>query len=304
MDRFRELVSKLNVGDLSIGDLSRARTPSPQPPAPDLVVRQKQILDELPATKAFIDSLPRHVVTKQAVDNEKKAAEATLLLGRVDDLIRTHVTAAHDLRKYVEQLSDIKIHLSVAQDQAYSLHQQLVEIDREINQAETAASQVDLDRLQQTEDAIFEVYAKQRRADLKQKKQEYEDKLASFQRDRFVVSKDFSQRPSSRPRRPSQAPPISPPVALRPVLEESNAEIRLEHDEAHRSGLDAFLAADEGSSSRPPPAERPAPKGKSGESTGAKRGKGKKITGGIHVPAKAAPARPKIDIMADEDFSD
>ncbi|KAJ6258779.1 hypothetical protein Dda_6832 [Drechslerella dactyloides] len=299
MDRFRELVSKLNVGDLSIGDLSRARTPSPQPPAPDVVARQREILDELPATKAFIDSLPRHVISKTAAENDKKAAEAILLIGRVDELIRSHVTAAHDLRKYVEELSNVKIHLSAAHDQAYSLHQQLVEIDREINQVETAASQVDLDRLQQTEDAIFEAYAKQRRAELNQKKQEYEDKLASFQRDRYVVSKDFGQRSTSQPRLPSKAS-ASQPVVTRSQSKGKEIEVRLDHGETHQSGLDAFLGVDEPSGSRPAVSSA---QEKLKEFVG-KKGKGKKPANRLQIPAKAAPARPKIDIMADEDFSD
>ncbi|KAK6338089.1 hypothetical protein TWF696_001559 [Orbilia brochopaga] len=298
MDKFRELVSKLNIGDLS-----RTRSPSPQPPAHDLVVRQKQILEDLPATKAFIDSLPRHVVSKKAAENDKKAAEAIQLLGRVDELIRSHVTAAHDLRKYVEELSDVKIHLSVAQDQAYSLHQQLVEIDRELNQAEAAASQVDLDRLQQTEDAIFEVYAKKKRAELNQRKREYEEKLASFQRDRYVVSKDFDQPSSPQLHLPSRASSSSSPVVSRKLAKGKATEIRLEHDEAHRSGLDAFLGADEGSSSQSPTVNSTLTNAKAKDTSG-KRGKGKTLTSGIHIPAKAAPAKPKIDIMADEDFSD
>ncbi|KAK6345884.1 hypothetical protein TWF730_010227 [Orbilia blumenaviensis] len=304
MDRFRELVSKLNVGDLS-----RARDPSPQPPpGPERIERLEEILDQLPATKAFAESLPHRKISQKSEENDRKAVEATELLHRVDDLIQTHVTAAHDLRKYVEGISNVKSQIAVATEQAYSLHQQLVEIDRELNQAEAAVSNVELDRLQYVEDANFENYAKAKRGEINRKKQEYTEKLMSFQRDRFAVSQDFgrtstSTRPSPRPNVLSRGPSL--PTTSQSSQTAVGIEIHLEEG-PHSNGLDDFLGGEETavkeaathstqSIERTEPTEaKPKVKAK----------KGGRITRPGMLPAKAAPARPKIDIMADEDFFD
>ncbi|KAK6524449.1 hypothetical protein TWF281_011357 [Arthrobotrys megalospora] len=301
MDRFRELVSKLNVGDLN-----RTRSPSPQPPPPERIDKLEKIIEQLPTTKAFVESLPHHKVSKQAAENDKKAVEATQLLHRVDDLIRTHVSAAHDLQKYVEEISNVKAQITIAREQAYSLHQQLVEIDRELNQAEAAVSNVELDRLQQVEDAIFENYAKVKRAELNRKKQEYAEKIISFQQDRYAVSQDFGRpRVTSRPTVLSRGP--SRPTTSQSSQTAIGVEIQLD-ESAHSKGLDDFL----GSEDAPVPVKEPDTTSiRSAEPTEPKEVKPKpkpkksaRITRPGILPTKSAPARPKIDIMADEDFLD
>ncbi|EWC47898.1 hypothetical protein DRE_02780 [Drechslerella stenobrocha 248] len=295
MDRFRELVSKLNVGDLVI------RTPSPQLPAPDPAEAQKKLIDELPITKAFIENLPRHVVIKTAAKNDQKAVEALRLLNSVDELIGSHVTAAADLRKYIEELSNVKVDLSAAQEQAYTLHQQLVQIDREIDRAEGVVSNVELDQLQQADDAAFEAHAQRRRADLSLKKQEYADKLASFQRDRFVVSRDFGQSRSTSQPRIENAPRLSPRPGSESPRPQSKGkdvqvQVQVDHDNVDRGGLDDFLGAEEAAKSQQSTGGRKRADGK------AKGGKAASLRGPpLAMRAKAAPARPKIDIMADED---
>ncbi|KAF3277969.1 hypothetical protein TWF970_004849 [Orbilia oligospora] len=313
MDRFRELVSKLNVGDLS-------RT-SPQPPAPERVDKLEKMyestyftifrayakmsddrIEQLPATKAFVESLPHHKVSKKAAENDKKVVEATQLLHRVDGLIQSHVTAAHDFRKYVEEISNVKAQITLAREQAYSLHQQLIEIDRELGQAEAAVSNVELDRLQQTEDAIFENYAKARRAEVNRKKEEYAEKLMSFQRDRYAVSQDFERpRTSSRPTILSRGP--SRPTTSQSSQTAVGVEIQLDEG-AHSNGLDDFLGSEETTIREPDtsslkPIERPERK-----EVKTKPKKSARITRPGMIPTKAAPARAKIDIMADEDFFD
>ncbi|KAK6506478.1 hypothetical protein TWF506_011385 [Arthrobotrys conoides] len=297
MERFRELVSKLNVGDLS-----RTRDPSPQPPAPERVDKLEKIVEQLPITKAFVESLPHHKVSQKAAENDKKAVEATELLHRVDDLVQSHVTAAHDFRKYVEEISNIKIQITVAREQAYSLHQKLIEIDRELNQAEAAVSNVELDRLQQTEDAIFENYAKAKRAEVNRKKEEYAEKLISFQRDRYAVSQDFGRpRTSPRPAVLSRGP--SQPTTSQSSQTAIGVEIQLDEG-AHSNGLDDFLGSEETTIKEPDTSsikslERPEKK-----EVKTKPKKSARITRPGLLPTKAAPARAKIDIMADEDFLD
>ncbi|KAK6540478.1 hypothetical protein TWF694_009269 [Orbilia ellipsospora] len=296
MDRFRELVSKLNVGDLS-----RVRSPSPQPPTQEQTDKIERIVDQLPLTKAFAESLPRHKVIQKAAENDKKAVEATELLHRVDNLINSHVSAAHDLRKYVSELVNVKTTITATREQAYSIHQQLVEIDREIKQAEAATSRVECDRLQQSEDAIFELYAKKRRAELNQRKQEYAEKLLSFQRDRYSVSQDF-QRPNSGSRSKSSASVSSRSINVKGISKPNQIEVQLDDDAEQSAGLDDFLGAEE----TPLPAEKPteSDKPKRPKKSASKPKKVSRLAGPGTVPGKAAPARPKIDIMADEDFFD
>ncbi|RVD84889.1 uncharacterized protein DFL_003226 [Arthrobotrys flagrans] len=297
MDRFRELVSKLNVGDLS-----RTRDPSPQPPAPERVDKLEKIIEQLPATKAFVESLPHHKVSEKGAENDKKAVEATQLLYRVDDLIQSHVTAAHDLRKYVEEISNVKTQIAFAREQAYSIHQQLIEIDRELNQAEAAVSNVELDRLQQTEDAIFENYAKARRAEVNRKKEEYAEKLISFQRDRYAVSQDFGRpRTSSRPTVLSRGP--SQPTTSQSSQTATGVEIQRDEG-AHSNRLDDFLGAEETSIKEPDTSGVKSTERTERKEVKTKPKKSARITRPGMLPTKAAPARPKIDIMADEDFLD
>ncbi|KAK6331636.1 hypothetical protein TWF718_002185 [Orbilia javanica] len=297
MDRFRELVSKLNVGDLSL-----TREPSPQPPAPEQVDKLEKIIEKLPVTKAFAESLPHHKVSEQAAKNDKRAVEATQLLHRVDDLIRSHVIAAHDLRKYVEEISNVKAQISLAQERAYSLHQQLIEIDRELNQAEAAVSNIELDRLQQTEDAIFENYAKAKRAEVNRKKEEYAQKLISFQQDRYAVSQDFGRtRPSPRPTVLSRGP--SRPTTSQSSQTATGVEIQLEEG-SHSNGLDDFLGAEEASVREPDTNSIKSTERTERKEVKTKPKKSARITRPGMLPTKAAPARPKIDIMADEDFLD
>ncbi|RPB28220.1 hypothetical protein L211DRAFT_366043 [Terfezia boudieri ATCC MYA-4762] len=54
-------------------------------------IRRKELLEELPLTKRFLDQLhfprlPRRQVEQTAKENEEKAAEALKLLQRVDEL--------------------------------------------------------------------------------------------------------------------------------------------------------------------------------------------------------------------------
>ncbi|KAF3230349.1 hypothetical protein TWF191_010238 [Orbilia oligospora] len=318
MDRFRELVSKLNVGDLS-----RTRDPSPQPPAPERVDKLEKIIEQLPVTKAFVErfeitrlqllylensglyvvySLPHHKVTQKAAENDKKAVEATQLLHRVDGLIQSHVTAAHDFRKYVEEISNVKAQITLAREQAYSLHQQLIEIDRELGQAEAAVSNVELDRLQQTEDAIFENYAKARRAEVNRKKEEYAEKLMSFQRDRYAVSQDFERpRTSSRPTILSRGP--SRPTTSQSSQTAVGVEIQLDEG-AHSNGLDDFLESEETTIREPDTSSLKSIERSERKEVKTKPKKSARITRPGMIPTKAAPARAKIDIMADEDFFD
>ncbi|KAK6511175.1 hypothetical protein TWF481_000097 [Arthrobotrys musiformis] len=309
MERFRELVSKLNVGDLG-----RAREPSPQPPTPERVDKLEKIIEQLPATKAFVQSLPHHKVSQKAAENDRKAVEATQLLHRVDELIRSHVTSARDLRRYVEEISNVKAQITIAREQAYSLHQQLIEIDRELNQAEAAVSNVELDRLQQTEDAVFENYAKARRAEVNRKKAEYAEKLISFQRDRFAVSQDFG-RTSARPTVLSRGP--SQPTTSHSSQVATGVEILPEEGAHAVDGLDDFLGASEEPPVKEPSIQEPSVKEPDTSSikavepperkevkAKAKPKKSARITRPGMLPTKAAPARPKIDIMADEDFLD
>ncbi|EGX47055.1 hypothetical protein AOL_s00097g101 [Orbilia oligospora ATCC 24927] len=297
MDRFRELVSKLNVGDLS-----RTRDPSPQPPAPERVDELEKIIEQLPATKAFVESLPHHKVSKKAAENDKKAVEATQLLHRVDGLIQSHVTAAHDFRKYVEEISNVKAQITLAREQAYSLHQQLIEIDRELGQAEAAVSNVELDRLQQTEDAVFENYAKARRAEVNRKKEEYAEKLMSFQRDRYAVSRDFERpRTSSRPTILSRGP--SRPTTSQSSQTAVGVEIQLDEG-AHSNGLDDFLGSEETTIREPDTSSLKSVERPERKEVKTKPKKSARITRPGMIPTKAAPARAKIDIMADEDFFD
>ncbi|EPS40056.1 hypothetical protein H072_6149 [Dactylellina haptotyla CBS 200.50] len=273
-------------------------SPSPQPPTQEQLERADKIIEKLPETQKFAKSLPRHIVQQKAAENDQKAIKATHLLHRVDELIHSHVTAAHDLRKYVEGLSDVKTQLSAAREQAYSLHQQLIEIDREINQAEAAESKAEIDRLEHTQDATFELYTKKRRAELNQRKQEYAEKLMSFQRDRYSVSQDFHQSNSSSTSRTSTRGP-SRTGTPQSISKGKKAAVQLDEDVEQAAGLDKFLGSEDPPTLDQQPASRPKPT-KTISKTKPK--KTTRLAGPGILPPKAAPARPKIDIMADEDF--
>jgi len=50
--------------------------------------------------------------------NDEKAREAHRLVWRVDDLITSHATAAHELKEYVSQLSSMSAEIDAAARQA------------------------------------------------------------------------------------------------------------------------------------------------------------------------------------------
>ncbi|KAI5782475.1 hypothetical protein FPQ18DRAFT_396945 [Pyronema domesticum] len=143
------------------------------------------ILNSLPETKAFVDSIPRKQVQSQAAANNRRAQHAHQLLKQVDGRIEDHVAAATELKTLAAQLGAMDREIEEARKLAKNIQTQLLELETLVTEAVGASSQGELLQLQRAEDERFERHAKERRQALEKAKRGYAEQLGVFEKERI-----------------------------------------------------------------------------------------------------------------------